>query len=476
MKMWIDGAWCGGERAQIEVRCPFDDRVVGTVPQANADDVERALAAAERAAREMAATPAHARMAALRCAADKMDGEVEALARIVSDETGKPIVEARGEAARMSEMLRVAAHEGAHLRGETIPLDAMAAPPAEDKLGFTLREPCGVVVAITPFNYPALLVMHKIAPALAAGNAVVLKPATATPLSALKLCEIVGGCGLSAAALQCVTGAGAEVGDALVGDARVRKVSFTGGGVVGNHIARVAGAKRMSLELGANSPCIVMPDADLAQVAALCAVGGYVNAGQVCLSLQRVLVHEKVYDDYVAATAAAVEKIAVGAPDREETKLSAMINAGEAARVAEWVGEARAAGARVVTGGEREGAVMAPTLVADVRADMRMFYDEVFGPVMGVASVASVDEALELCAVGGFGLAASIFTRDVGVALKFVRRVRTGNAHVNWTPLWRNDLMPYGGVGKSGVGKEGIRSAVLEMTEEKNVVLHGIGA
>jgi glyceraldehyde-3-phosphate dehydrogenase (NADP+) len=474
MKMLINGNWCGENNPQLEVRRSFDGRVIDTVPRADADDIENALTAATDAARVMAKLPAHARMAALNRAADKMDGEVEALAKIISDETSKPITEARGEAIRMSAMLRLSAYEGAHLRGETLSLDALPIPPAEDKMGFTLRVPRGVIVAITPFNYPALLVMHKIAPALATGNAVILKPTSATPLSALKICEIIAGSGFPEHALQCVTGGGNEIGDWLISDDRVHKISFTGSAAIGAHIASRAGVKPLSLELGSNCPCIVLPDADMKQVADLSAVGGYVNAGQVCLSLQRVLVQREIYDDYLAATAAAVEKITIGAPHDEDTKLSAMINENEAKRVFDWVHEAAADGARVITGGDRDGAILSPTLVADVKPEMRLFRDEVFGPVMGVMPVADLDEALHLCEVGGYGLAASLFTRDIGVAMRFIRTVRTGNAHINWTPLWRNDLMPYGGVGKSGYGKEGIRSAVHEMTEEKNAVIHGI--
>ena len=233
MKMLINGNWCGENNPQLEVRRSFDGRVIDTVPRADADDIENALTAATDAARVMAKLPAHARMAALNRAADKMDGEVEALAKIISDETSKPITEARGEAIRMSAMLRLSAYEGAHLRGETLSLDALPIPPAEDKMGFTLRVPRGVIVAITPFNYPALLVMHKIAPALATGNAVILKPTSATPLSALKICEIIAGSGFPEHALQCVTGGGNEIGDWLISDDRVHKISFTGSAAIG---------------------------------------------------------------------------------------------------------------------------------------------------------------------------------------------------------------------------------------------------
>ena len=473
MKMFIDREWRDAKAGVIEVRSPYDGEIVGEVPRADAADVERALVAACRGAEEMRKTPAHARAAMLRRAADLFDARAETLAQTLVAEVGKPIKEARGESARLGEMLRLAAFEGAQTRGETLPLDALANPPGEGKIGFTLVEPCGVVVAITPFNYPQLLVMHKIAPALAAGNAVILKPASQTPLSALRIVEIMLEAGIPPDALQCLTGAGGEIGDLLCADPRARKISFTGGCEVGERITRVAGVKKLSLELGSNSPCIVLGDADLEHAARLSAVGGYVNAGQVCISMQRALVDKSVYADYLDALKAPVADLRVGAPAAEETQLAAMISESEAQRVGAWIEEAVGEGARVVVGGERERAVFAPTIVADVAPRMRIFREELFGPSIAVTPVDGLEEALALAGAGGYGLAASIFTANVGAAVRFAREVRSGNLHINWTPLWRNDLMPYGGFGKSGFGKEGVRSAVAEMTETKTVILHG---
>jgi glyceraldehyde-3-phosphate dehydrogenase (NADP+) len=405
-------------------------------------------------------------------AADLVEAAVEELAHTISSEEGKPLAEARGEAARIPDLIRLSASEAARLHGETIPVDA--APGGGDKLGFTMRQPCGVVVAVTPFNYPLLLVAHKVAPALASGNAVILKPAGQTPLTALKLTRILLDAGLPELALQCVTGPGSELGPALCADERVRKVSFTGSHDVGRRIAAVAGVKRLSLELGANCPVIVLPDADLEQVSAAIVLGGYVNAGQVCISVQRVLAQRDVYGDLLDALRPKVEAIRVGDPFEDGTQLSALISEGEAERVETAIRQAVAEGASLVTGGERSGAVVAPTIVADVSSDLQLFHDELFGPAVTVTPVDGIDEAIALANDSAYGLGAGIFTSDIGNALRFAREVDCGSIQVNWTPLWRADLMPYGGLKGSGIGTEGPRYAVEEMTELKTVVFHGV--
>jgi glyceraldehyde-3-phosphate dehydrogenase (NADP+) len=466
--MFVAGEWRGAETEPIEQ--PYSGELVDRVPAATVEDVEQALTAAVAGARAMAELTAWERSEILNRAADLLAARHEDLARTISLEEGKPLAEARLEVGRSPELLRLCAFEGTQLRGETLPLDA--ASNGAGKFGLTLRVPCGVVVAITPFNYPLLLVVHKVGPALAAGNALVLKPAGRTPLVALKLTELLLEAGVPELGIQCITGSGPAIGPLLCADSRVRKISFTGSADAGEAITRVAGIKRVSLELGANSPLIVLADADVEQVAAATAVGGYTNAGQACISTQRVLVDRRVYGDLLEALTPKVEAIATGDPLDESTQLSAMITEQEAQRVGAWIEEAVAEGARVVTGGVRDGAVYAATVVADVEPTMRISRSELFGPAVALSPVAGIEEALALANDSDYGLSAGIYTRDVDAALAFARRAEAGNVHINGTPTWRADLMPYGGFKRSGIGKEGPRYAVAEMTEQKTIVVH----
>ncbi len=450
MEMYLDGKWVDSPKV-IEVVSPFSGQVIDTIPDATPQQIEATLAAAVQGAAAMAKLTAYERSQILLRAADLLAKQVEDFARTISLEEGKPLVESRGEAGRTPDIFRLCAFEGAQIRGETLPIDAQTG--AAGKMGFTLRVPCGIVVAITPFNYPLLLVAHKVGPALASGNAVILKPASKTSLTALKLTKIFLEAGLPQNALQCITGSGQAVGMALCSDARVRKISFTGSTDVGEKITQVAGVKKLSLELGSNSPLVVLPDADLNAVADATAIGGYVNAGQVCISTQRVLVQRKVYGDFLDALKPKVEAIKVGDPMQDDTKLSAMITEGAAQRVQSWIDEATQGGARIVTGGSRQGQVFAPTIVADVDPRMRISCDELFGPAVAVTPVDSIDEAIAVANDSKYGLGAGIFTRDIKNALRFAREVESGTIQINWTPLWRADFMPYGGFKSSGIGK-----------------------
>ena len=469
MKMYVGTEWVD-KRTVIPVLNPYDGSQVDTVPKADADDVERALATAVRGARAMRKLTGYERFRILRRAADLMTQRSEDLARTITLEEGKIIAEARIEATRAVEIIALSAEEAKRLSSEVVPLDG--APGAVNKFGFTIRVPCGVVVGISPFNFPLHLVCHKVGPALAAGNSVIVKPATDTPLSALKLVQILLDAGIPPEAVQCITGNGSEVGEALCRDSRVRKITFTGSRDVGERICQIAGLKKVTMELGSNSPLIVMPDADLEKVAAGVAATGFANAGQVCISCQRVLPLKPIYNDFLNALKPKVAALATGNPLEEKTKMGPMVRERDAVRVEEWVKEAIQGGARLVTGGERRGAIYAPTVLADVKPEMRVSRSELFGPAVAVTPVGSIDEAIAMANDTNYGLSAGIFTQNIDWAMKFAQEVEAGNLHINWGPQWRADLMPYGGLKESGFGKEGPKYAVQEMTELKMVVMH----
>jgi glyceraldehyde-3-phosphate dehydrogenase (NADP+) len=469
--MYVSGQWRSGG-AQDEVANPYSGEVVATVAQAGLEDVDSALAAAVEGARQMRRLSPSERAGILERAAALCDAEVDALATLITSETGKAIGEARGEAARAGEILRLSAAEGARMRGSGLPLGG--ASGTAGKLGMTLRQPCGVVVAIAPFNYPVLLTLHKLGPALAAGNSVILKPARETPLSALRICAILLEAGLPEHALQVITGSGALLGPALCADGRVRKISFTGSTEVGEQITRVAGVKRLSLELGSSAPLIVLRDADIEAAAAAIADGGYVNAGQVCISVQRVVVDRAAHGDLLDALLPAVDRIKLGDPHDDSTTMGCLISAAEAERVERMIVDARSAGAEVLAGGERDGASMTPAIVDRVSPESALAQDELFGPAVAISSVDGIDEAIAVANGTSYGLAAGIFTCDLNAALRFAQEVDAGVLQVNWSPLWRASLMPYGGLKASGIGKEGPEYAIEEMTESKTVVFHGL--
>ena len=469
MTMHLNGAWTD-KAEKIEVLNPFDGSVIDTVPKGDEADIQSALATAVRGAEIMAAMPGYERYQILHRAAELMEERLDDFGRTITLEEGKTDAEGKGEAARAVETMTLSAEEAKRLYGETLPLDGGA--NGTGKFGFTLRIPCGVVVAITPFNFPLNLVCHKVGPGLAAGNSVIIKPATDTPLSALKLTELLLEAGLPPEAIQCVTGSGGQIGDALCSDSRVRKISFTGSRDVGEHICHVAGLKKVTMELGSNAPLIVMPDADLEKVAAATAVTGFANAGQVCISAQRILVNQQVYGDFIDVLTPKVEGLKTGNPMNGDVTMGPMIRESDAIRVNEWIVEAQEQGARIVTGGSREGTMHTPTILADVDPGMRVSRDELFGPAVALTRFDTIEEAIAMANNTNYGLSAALFTENLGWAIQFVRKVHSGNLMVNWGPQWRADLMPYGGLKDSGMGKEGPKYAVEEMTELKNIVFH----
>lgn len=458
----------GGEG--LDVTNPYTGETIGIVMAVSNEDIDAVLDAAVNSAKAMKRLTGHDRAVLLEKAATACDGKVEELARLVVAEQGKTIKEARGEASRLGPLLRYCAGEARRITGEVLPLDG--SPAGEGRLGFTLRQPSGLVVAITPFNYPLLLVAHKVGPALAGGNAVIVKPSSYTPLSAMAFLECIIDAGFPEASVQCVVGRGAAVGTRLCHDERVRVVTFTGSASVGSDITRAAGIKRLLLELGANCPVVILPDADVEKAAATSAIGATVNAGQVCISTQRILVDRAVYAPFVDRLAAQMSAISVGDPADESTVMGSMITPSEAQRVNRVISEAAAQGAEVLTGGQLSGAVHQATVVIDVNPESTLFKEELFGPAVAVTPVVGIDEAIALCNQTAYGLGAGVFTRDLSAALRFVREVDAGNVHVNWSPLWRVDPMPYGGLKGSGFGKEGPKYAVEEMTESKTVVIH----
>jgi len=469
MRMFLCGEWRDSSQ-KINVTNPFSGEVIDTVPKASAGDVDRALGTLVAGAARMRKMPAVERAKILRKAAEIMSRREAELGRTISLEEGKILAEGNLEASRARETIDVSSEEAKRIGGEVIPLDA--APSGATKFGFTIRVPCGIVAAITPFNFPLNLVAHKVGPAIAAGNAVIIKPASDTPLSALKLVEILLEAGLPPEAIACLTGGGGEIGTAICTDRRVRKISFTGSFDVGQAICKMAGVKRVTMELGSNAPVIVMDDADLDKAAQLVAMSGYSNAGQVCISAQRIITSSQVYGNFLDALKSRVESLTTGDQLAEATKVGPMVREADAKRVESWVNEAVAGGARLVTGGRRSGTIYQPTILADVAPTMRVSCDELFGPAVAVTRSSSIDEAIVLANSTNYGLSASIFTQNIDRALRFAREVDAGNLHINWGTQWRADLMPYGGLKDSGLGKEGPKYAIREMTEEKMVVMH----
>ncbi len=445
----------------------FTGEPCGSVPLATEADVRAAVAIATAAGRGWADTAAHRRAAVLRAASDGLRARREELATTICRESGKAWKFASAEVDRAVETFAFASEEARRMHGETIPMDA--APGGEERIGFFLRTPLGVIAAITPFNFPLNLVAHKVAPALAAGNAVVLKPAERTPLTAVLLAEVLAAAGLPDGVLTLVHGDGATVGEWLVTDPRPAMVSFTGSPVVGARIHALAGLKRVALELGSNSGTMVEPDVTLEQVVPRTVTAAFANAGQVCISLQRLFVHEAIAADFVPRFVAAVEALQVGNPLERTCDVGPMISDAAAERAEAWVAEAVAQGARRLTGGRREGRLFWPTVLADTTPDMKVMCEEVFAPVVSIVTYRRFEDGLEMLADSPYGLQAGLFTRDLHKAFAAVKRLDVGGVMVNDPSLFRLDHMPYGGNRRSGIGREGVRFAVEEMTNLKMV-------
>jgi acyl-CoA reductase-like NAD-dependent aldehyde dehydrogenase len=458
---WVEtGAW-------VEVRSPYSGEVVGRAAKAGPDEARRAIDAAEEAMRSP--LPAHKRAEILVRVAGALGRRHDEVARTICDEAGKPMKAARVEAKRAMSTYTMAAVEARKLAGEMVPMDASQA--GEGKLAFTLRRPIGVVGAISPFNFPLNLVAHKLAPALAAGCAVVLKPASQTPLSALLLAELMADAELPPGWLNVLVGASSELGDVLIEDERVKLLTFTGSGEVGWRLRERAPKKRVTLELGNATPVIVTADADLDDAAARLAANAFSFAGQSCISVQRIYAEADAYDTFLERFLPRVEALKVGDPADEETDVGPVIDEDARERILEWIDEARDSGADILTGGGLDGDLISPTVVANASPELKVSCEEVFGPVCTVTRVASLDEAISLANGTRYGLQAGIFTASLESALRAAHELEFGGVTVNEAPTFRADQMPYGGVKDSGNTREGPAYAVREMTEQHVIVI-----
>lgn len=466
MRMLIGEKWVDKDE-KIEVLNPFNNELIDTVPSGDRSDVEAAFQAAEEGFKINRNIPVHQRISILYKTAEILKSHQEEFSRTIATEGSKTIKEARKEVSRCIDTITISAEEARRIVGETIPFDSREG--SENRVGYYYRFPIGIILAITPFNDPLNLVAHKVGPAIAGGNAVVLKPATVTPLSALKLGEAFIEAGLPWKILNIVTGHGSKIGDALVKDPRARMISFTGGTEVGEEIVSKAGLKKIGMELGSNSPVIVMDDADLEQAVELSVSGAFWAVGQNCLGVQRIYIHKDVYDEFEEMFVVRTKKMKVGFQLEEDTDMGPMITEGEAERVEMWIKEALEAGAELLAGGKREGTLFEPTVFRNMPSSVKLNCEEVFGPVVNLYKVSSLDVAISLANSVKYGLHGAIFTRSLSNAFKAIKELDVGGVMVNDSTDYRIDMMPFGGVKWSGLGREGIKFALLEMTEPKVV-------
>ena len=467
-KLLIDGQWVGGGSA-LEVKNKYNGELIGVLPTARKEDLDAAIDAAERAENVMADMPSYKRAEILLRTAALIRERADDLAKTIASEAGKAMKYARIEVDRAINTFTIASEEAKRIHGETIPLDAVAA--GDGYFGFTVRRPVGVIAAISPFNFPINLVAHKLGPAIASGNTIVLKPASSTPLTAVKLCQIIQEAGLPAGALNLVVGSGSTVGEWLITDPRVDKITFTGSPEIGRHILSVAGIKKVTLELGNTSPVVVAPDADLDFVAKKCAVGAYANSGQMCISVQRIYSQKQVFEPFIEKFVNATNGMIVGDPLDERVDVGPMIDSKEVARIESWVNEAKGDGAKILTGGKREGTVYYPTVLTNVTADMNVVAEEAFAPVASIISSDDFESALQQANDTKFGLQVGVFTNDVNRIFKAIKRLNFGGVIVNDTPTFRVDQMPYGGNRQSGLGREGVKFAMEDMTNLQMVAI-----
>jgi len=450
----------------INVYNPYDGTIVETI-ESTLEDVDRVIEKAEKGKKIMAEMSLFERSEILRKTAEIIEKNKEDFASTLVKEVGKTIKEARIEVRRAVEIFKLASEEAKRIHGETLPFDSI--PNGEKRVGYFIRVPVGIIAAITPFNVPLVLASHKIAPAIAGGNSIVFKPSTITPLADIKLAKALIEAGLPEEAINVVVGPGSTVGNAIVKDPRIRMISFTGSKDVGMEILKNAGLKKISLELGSNSALILSKNGDISSAVSATIKGGYAVAGQVCISVQRVFVQKEIYDEYLEKLIEGVRNIKVGDPMKEDTDMGPVISEESAKRIEEWIKEAVDMGAKVVFGGKREKTLFEPTVVINVPTEAKLFSKEVFGPVVVVNSFNKLSEAIEMANNSEYGLQAGIFTNDIEEAFYAIKKLEVGGVMINDAPSYRADFMPYGGVKGSGIGREGVKYALEEMTEIKTV-------
>jgi len=462
--LWIDGEFKKAS-SYMELKNPYNLELLAHIGNASQEDVLSAVISAHQAKVKMAEMPAYERAEILEKVSDLLKNEREECAELIALEAAKPLKAALAEVDRTIMTYTFAAHEARRIHGETVPMDG--APGGQGRLAFTIREPLGVIAAITPFNFPMNLVAHKVGPAIAAGNSIVLKPASQTPLSAYKIAEYFHTAGLPAGALNVITGSGSKIGDVLMKDDRIKMITFTGSPEVGSYIREHSGLKRVTLELGSNSALIVDDGVVLDSVIPRIVNGAFAYQGQVCISIQRIYVHENIFEGFVEKFVSETKKLKMGNPLEEDTDISAMISRGDVQRTKDWVGEALHNGAQLRVGGRAEDGIFQPTVLVNVPSSEKVSCEEVFAPVVSINKFTEMDEAINLVNDSKYGLQAGIFTNDVHKALKAAKKLEVGGVMINEIPTFRVDQMPYGGVKMSGMGREGIKYAVEEMTELK---------
>ena len=468
-KLFIEGKWVDTGK-YIDVRNPYDNSLIAQISMADAEWTDRGIEFAYSNRSIMASLTAKERGDILNKASILIKENLDDLAITIASESGKALRFAKGEVLRSSETFQFAADEARRLSGELIPLDAAAT--GKNRFGYYKRYPLGVIGAITPFNFPLNLVSHKVAPAIAAGNCIVLKPASTTPLTAVKLVEILLEAGMPKEGITLLVGSGSSVGNRMVESDRLAMISFTGSPEVGLEIKRKAGMKKVTLELGNNSAVIIHKDADIASALPKCVVGGFANSGQVCISIRRIYVHSDIYDLFTSQFVEAVKNTSYGSQLDENVVVGPMIEEKEAIRVEEWINEAVNQGAKIACGGKRNGALLEPTVLLDTNETMKVVSEEIFGPVVCLMKYDTLEEAIEKANNSKYGLQAGIFTKDIKSAFDAIDKLEVGGVMVNDMPTFRVDQMPYGGVKLSGTGREGPKFAVEEMTEIKTVVFN----